>query len=64
VSKGQQAMAMAMMYPESRQGKKDAALPNLVGKFTAERLRQARAVLRHSRSLAERVPKGSEPLVP
>jgi len=56
--KGQQAMALAMIYPEDGgkggRGKKDAAR-NLREKrgFSQDRLDCARAVLRHSRSLAE-----------
>jgi hypothetical protein len=56
---GQQAMALAMIYPESEQGKQRD--PQLRKKLTmlgkteeagAVRLRQARTVLRHSYALA------------
>lgn len=55
-------MALAMLFPETKQGKKDAALPNLIGKFSAERLRQARSVLRFSRPIAQAVLNGTTPL--
>jgi hypothetical protein len=50
-------MVMAMMYPESEnsgRGKKKTAAES-AGVFSDTRLKQARAVLRHSRSLAESV---------
>jgi ParB-like nuclease domain len=63
MTKGQQAMAMGMMYPESEKGgrgKKGAATnPVLSTGFSRTRLEQARAVLRHSRPLAEAVLKGT-----
>jgi len=62
LTKGQQAMALAFVYPESAQGKKDKALPNFIGKFSSERLRQARTVLHYSRKLAEAVVAGTTPL--
>jgi hypothetical protein len=56
LNKGQQALALAMMYPEGQKGKKVVALNN---NFERTRLSQARAVLHHSRSLAALSPQGS-----
>jgi hypothetical protein len=64
LTKGQQAMAMAMMYPEpvthsesaKMKGKKNGLLSE--PHFSKARLSQARSVLHHSRSLAESVLKG------
>jgi hypothetical protein len=63
LSKGQQAMLLAMLYPEPEKGGKGK---NVAARkaaesagFGATRLRQARSVLRHSRPLAESVVKGS-----
>ena len=66
LTKGQQAMALAMMYPEAEsggRGKKSAAR-NLAetANFSYRRLNEARLVLHHSRSLAEAVVKGVTPL--
>jgi hypothetical protein len=56
LSKGQQAMAVAMLYPEPERGGRgrhqSSAAENQV---SAGRLSKARAVLRFSRELAERV---------
>jgi hypothetical protein len=60
LTKGQQAMAMAMRYPEpNRRGKKRSVVSQ---DFSETRLSQARSVLHHSRSLAESVLKGITPL--
>jgi hypothetical protein len=64
LTKGQQAIAEAILHPEDggKGGRgKRVNLPQN-GNFGRERLRQARAVLRHSRSLAESVLKGITPL--
>jgi hypothetical protein len=62
LTKGQQAMLAAMIYPEPERGrgKKDPALklPESGG-FKRELLRQARFVLRHSQAFAEAVAKSS-----
>jgi hypothetical protein len=58
LSKGQQAMALAMLYPEGERGRgKNAAARKAqeTTGFSSERLRQARSVLHHSRALAESV---------
>jgi hypothetical protein len=66
LNKGQQAMALAMIYPESEnggRGKKSAAKNMLeTSKFSRQRLDQARFVLHHSRTLAESVIRGTTPL--
>jgi ParB/Sulfiredoxin domain len=59
LTKGQQAMAMAMIYPEGQKGKK--VVENL-NNFSRARLSQARTVLHHSRALAESVLKGTATL--
>jgi hypothetical protein len=62
LTKGQQAMALAMIYPEPEKGgrgKKKERVEETSTLFSAKRLSQARAVLLHSRSLAESVVKGS-----
>lgn len=57
LTKGQQAMAMAMIYPEPAKlrRKGSGSLETEGPKFSSARLSQARAVLRHSRALAEDV---------
>ena len=64
LSKGQQAMALAMMYPEPEKGgrgkKSEAKTSQKLGGFSAARLDQARAVLRWSRTKAEAVLAGGE----
>jgi hypothetical protein len=64
LTKGQQAMAMAMIYPEPEKGgrgkKKKVEQSSTL--FSEKRLQQARTVLHHSRSLAESVIKGIMPL--
>lgn len=66
---GQRAMALAMIYPEPQRGKKID--PELLKKVKTlgktqnagqVRLSQGRAVLRHSRSLAQEVLNGTTPL--
>jgi hypothetical protein len=63
LNKGQQAMALAMLYPEPEKGgrgKKSRALNSTVSVgFSATRLNQAREVLRHRRDLAEQVVRGT-----
>ena len=59
LSKGQQATALAMIYPEAGKGgrgkKSDAAKAAETSGFSTRRVEQARALLRHSRALAEDV---------
>ena len=58
LSKGQQAMALAMLYPEPERGrgKKDNARKGAeTSSFSYRRVEQARAILRHSRGAAEDV---------
>jgi hypothetical protein len=59
LTKGQQAMALAFIYPEPGKGGRGkvgaAKEAKKLGGFTDERLRQARLILRHSRALAEDV---------
>jgi hypothetical protein len=63
LTKGQRAVALAMMYPEpGSRTKKDAAKAAESSGFSTKRLREARSVLRHSRELAESVLKGSATL--
>jgi hypothetical protein len=55
-------MALAMIYPNPEKGgrgKKKERVEETSTLFSAKRLSQARAVLLHSRSLAESVVKGS-----
>jgi hypothetical protein len=62
LSKGQQAMALAMIYPEPERGrgKKDAAKKDVESSpFTYRQVQQARSVFRYSRALAESVMGGS-----
>jgi hypothetical protein len=62
LTKGQQAMALAMIYPEPERGcgKKDEARQAAVSAgFSGRRLAEARSVLRHSHVLADSVIKGS-----
>lgn len=64
LTKGQQAMALAMIYPEAEKGgrgKRSGNLKESLG-FSAMRLSQARAVLRHSEKLAKAVLQGVTPL--
>ena len=62
LTKGQQAMVLAMIYPEPERGrgKKDEGkkVQESCG-FSRERVRQARSILRHSPGLAEDVMKGT-----
>jgi len=61
LTKGQQAMALAMIYPEPSKGGrgKKAANPKETLGFSQMRLSQARSVFRHSRPLAEAVLAGT-----
>jgi hypothetical protein len=61
MTKGQQAMAVAKIYPESAgQGKKDVGL-NIArsGDVATQRIREARTVLRYAPDLADQVLTGS-----
>jgi hypothetical protein len=60
VTKGQRAMATAMRYPDAEKGGKrvKGSSPVTGPEFSKQRLSEARAVLRHSRSQAESVVKG------
>jgi len=64
--RGQQAMALAMIYPEPEKGgrgkKSEAANLAETAKFSHRRLNEARAVLRHPRKLAESVIAGTKSL--
>ena len=54
MSKGQQAMALAMIYPETKQGKKsEAEHVRRTNKLSKDRLSCARAVLHYSQQLAQ-----------
>jgi hypothetical protein len=63
LTKGQQAMAVALIFPEGDErgrGKKGKTTKSAeAADFSATRLRQARAVLHHSRPLAQSVLKGA-----
>lgn len=60
LSKGEKAMGYALLYPEPKRGM-HSELSTSTGKlgFDKSRLSQARAVLRHSRELAEAVREGT-----
>ncbi len=64
LSKGQQAIALAFIYPdegERGRGKKSDVIKCAeAADFSRRRLEQARSILRHSRSLAEQVIAGNE----
>jgi hypothetical protein len=66
LTKGQQAMAVAMAYPEpGKRGPRKKGDPevDLVSKsFSTARLSQARSVLKYSRPLAQEVMSGDTPL--
>ena len=66
LTKGQKAMALAMIYPdpdERGRGKKSAAIKSAEASgFTSRRLNQAREVLRYSRPMAEGVRDGTPTL--
>src|ERR1700694_5522151 len=64
LTKGQKAMALAMIYLEGEGGKGGRGQPNREGssEVSGERHQQARAVLRYSSQLAEAVMKGTTPL--
>lgn len=57
MTKGQRAMAVAMVYPETRQGKKDTS-PAL-GEVGREYLRKARAILSDASDLSDEVLAGT-----
>lgn len=57
----QRAMAVAMIYPESEQGKRKTSL-KINEVVSGGYIRQARAVLSYSRPLAEAVIAGIKPL--
>jgi len=62
LTKGQQAMALTMIYPEPEKGgrgKKKERVEETSTVFSAERLQEARSVLQDARDLAESVVKGS-----
>ena len=63
LTKGQQAMALAMIYPEPEKGgrgkKSEARNLEETSKFSYRRLNQARSVRRHSLDLAQSVLKGT-----
>jgi hypothetical protein len=62
LSKGQQAIALALMFPESEKGgrgkKSDAVKAIETTGFSRSRLDQARTILRHSIDLAHSVRDG------
>lgn len=60
ITKGQQAMSYAMIYPEPRSkgGRGKTSVEN-TEVFSRDRLKQARAVLRHSKTLADGVLKNT-----
>src|SRR3954454_9521459 len=60
LTRGQKAMALAMIYPEPERGGrgKRTQIPTEALGFAAMRLSQARSVLGHSRALADRVVDG------
>ena len=65
LSKGQQAMALAMIYPEPARGrgnKDDARKGAESASFSYRRLKQARSILHFSRPMAEAVLKGVDSL--
>ena len=45
-TKGQRAMAVAMIYPESQQGKRNAATSSVSGDVSATRIKMARTILK------------------
>jgi hypothetical protein len=61
LSKGQQAMALAMIYPEPKRGM-HSQLGHLTGEFTKERLSKARLVYRELPAVAALVIAGSKSL--
>ena len=63
LTKAQQAMATAIIYPEADQrGRGNKGKAELSSAFSQKRLAQARSVLRHSRALANEVLAGRKPL--
>jgi ParB-like chromosome segregation protein Spo0J len=63
ISKGQQAMAIAMAYPEPEKGGRGKNAASRKARETAgfshDRLQQARAILRHSEDMADAVMNGT-----
>ena len=56
LTKGQQAIALAMIYPEAdKRGRGNKGKAEETSDFSQKRLSQARSILRHSRALAEDV---------
>jgi hypothetical protein len=65
LSKGQKAMAVAMIYPDADKrgrGQKGVAKTEFSSDFSVKRLAQARSVLRYSRPLADEVITGTTAL--
>lgn len=60
LTKGQRAMAVAKLYPEPKQGRKDTSLKN--NEVSGGYVRQARTVLQWVPELADRVLAGTTPL--
>lgn len=61
MTKGQRAMAVAMMYPEAEMGRGNSNVPKSLG-LSTEYIRQARTVLKNSKTLAEQVLAGAPSL--
>src|SRR5215831_9170939 len=65
LTKGQQAMALAMIYPDAEKGgrgkKSEARNSSETERFSSARLSQARSILRQSLPLAQAVLRGSLP---
>ena len=66
MTKGQRAMAVAMIYPDPEKGgrgkKSGAKTSDLVGGFSMDFVDKARTVLKHAPDLAHQVLQGSEKL--
>ncbi len=60
MTKGQRAMAVAMMFPDSEQGKKTTSLK--INEVSGGYIRQARAVISSAPDLVESVLNGARPL--
>jgi len=58
-TKGQRAMAVAMIYPESQQGKRNAATSSVSGDVSATRIKMARTILKWAPELASQVLAGA-----
>jgi hypothetical protein len=59
MTKGQRAMAVAMIYPESQQGKRNAATSSVSGDVSATRIKMARTILKWAPELASQVLAGA-----